>query len=321
MFETYMRNAILLNMDDPESGNSLMDIPRVLADEDYRNYKLSKCTSQEVKDFWTKEALKAGGEASLANMVPYITSKLASFIYNDYMRPIVGQQKSAFNLYDAMNQGKIILMKLSKGKVGDLNAYLLGMIMIGKILDGALKRANMPAEERKDFYLYIDEFQNFLTDSISAILSEARKYGLCLLIAHQYIGQLTVGASKDTAIRDAVFGNVGTMCVGRIGMEDAEFLAKEFAPVFSEYDLVNTEGLNFNTKLLIDGTASRPFTFKVVFAPRPGQQEKEIAATILELSRYKYGRKRELIEAEMNETRERVMGGEEEEEKEELGGF
>ncbi|MEK7115772.1 MAG: DUF87 domain-containing protein, partial [Patescibacteria group bacterium] len=131
MFETYMRNAILLNMDHVESGNTLMDIPRVLADEEYRNFKLSKCQSMEVKNFWTKEALKAGGESSLANMVPYITSKLASFIYNDYMRPIIGQQKSAFNMYEAMNSRKIILLKLSKGKIGDLNAYLLGMIMVG----------------------------------------------------------------------------------------------------------------------------------------------------------------------------------------------
>ncbi|MBU1034177.1 type IV secretion system DNA-binding domain-containing protein [Patescibacteria group bacterium] len=302
MFETYMRNAILLNMDHPESGNTLMDVPRVLADEDFRNFKLSKCKSQEVKNFWTKEALKAGGEASLANMVPYITSKLASFIYNDYMRPIIGQQKSAFNFYDAMNEGKIILVKLSKGKIGDLNAYLLGMIIVGKILDASLKRAEIPEAERKDFYLYIDEFQNFLTDSISAILSEARKYGLNLIIAHQFIGQLTTGAIKDTAIRDAIFGNVGTMAAFRIGPEDAEFLVKEFAPVFNEYDLVNVESLTANIKLLIDNTASRPFNMKVIFAPRPGPAEKELAGMIRELSRFKYGRKRELIEAEMQES-------------------
>ncbi len=301
MFETYMRNAILLLMDDPASGMTLMDIPRVLADEDYRNYKLSKCTSTQVKDFWTKEALKAGGEASLANMVPYITSKLASFIYNDYMRPIIGQQKTAFNLYDAMNEQKIIILKLPKGQIGDMNAYLLGMIMIGKILDAALRRAEMPPEERKDFFLYVDEFQNFLTDSITSILSEARKYGLCLTMAHQFIGQLSVGANKDTAIRDAIFGNVGTMMIGRIGMEDAEFLAKEFAPVFTEFDLVNSEAYTFNIKLLIDNQVSRPFN---LHPPRPKRPETtELATMIRELSRYKYGRKRELVEAEMEESR------------------
>ncbi|HEU0050998.1 MAG TPA: type IV secretion system DNA-binding domain-containing protein [Patescibacteria group bacterium] len=312
MFETYMRNAILLLMDDPESGQTLMDIPRVLADEDYRNYKLSKCTSAEVKDFWTKEALKAGGEASLQNMVPYITSKLASFIYNDYMRPIVGQQKSAFNLFDAMNEQKIIILKLPKGQIGDLNAYLLGMIMIGKILDAALKRGEMPPEERKDFFLYVDEFQNFLTDSITSILSEARKYGLCLVMAHQFIGQLTIGAGKDTTIRDAIFGNVGTMLIGRIGMEDAEFLAKEFVPVFTEFDLVNAEAYTFNIKLLIDNQASRPFNIHPV-RPRHAASS-ELANMVRELSRYKYGRKRELVESEMTERRAVALEQEDEEE-------
>ncbi|MBP7006137.1 type IV secretion system DNA-binding domain-containing protein [Patescibacteria group bacterium] len=301
MFEVYMRNAILLLMDHPESGMTLMDIPRVLADEQYRNMKLSHCTSQEVKDFWTKEALKAGGEASLQNMVPYITSKLSTFIYNDYMRPIIGQQKSAFNMFDAMNQQKIIIAKLPKGKIGDMNAYLLGMIFVGKILDGALKRGDMPPEERKDFYLYIDEFQNFLTDSISTILSEARKYGLDLLIAHQFIGQLASGAGKDTTIRDAIFGNVGTMCVNRIGMEDAEFLAKEFSPVFTEFDLVNVEAFTFNMKLLIDNQASRPFNFSPMRARRP--KNSELADAIKELSRLKYGRPRAMVEAEIAERR------------------
>ncbi len=302
MFETYMRNAILLLMDHVESGSTLMDIPRVLVDDDFRNFKLSKCTSQEVKDFWLKEALKAGGESSLANMVPYITSKLASFIYNDYMRPIIGQQKSAFNFYDAMNEGKILLVKLSKGKIGDLNAYLLGMVVVGKILDAALKRSDLPQEQRKDFYLYIDEFQNFLTDSISVILSEARKYGLNLVIAHQFIGQLVTGANRDTKIRDSIFGNVGTLVSFRVGVEDAEFLEKEYLPVFSLYDLVNVEAFTCNMKLLIDNTASRPFNMMPVMPERP--KNKELARMIHELSRYKYGRKRELVEAEMRERKD-----------------
>lgn len=306
MFETYMRNAILLLMDHVESGNTLMDIPRVLADDDFRNFKLSKCQSQEVKDFWLKEALKAGGESSLANMVPYITSKLASFIYNDYMRPIIGQQKSAFNFFDVMNEQKILLVKLSKGKIGDLNAYLLGMIVVGKILDAALKRGEMPAEDRKDFYLYIDEFQNFLTDSISVILSEARKYGLNLVIAHQFIGQLVVGANRDTKIRDSIFGNVGTLVSFRVGVEDAEFLEKEFLPVFSLYDLVNVEAFTCNMKLLIDNTGSRPFNMKPVMPKRP--ENKELSRMIHELSRYKFGRKRELVEAEMRERKDMAAG-------------
>lgn len=299
MFEQYMRNAMILIMDDPDSGSTLMEIPKVLSDEDFRAYKLFKCKTQVVKDFWQKEAQKAGGEASLANMVPYITSKLTPFITNDVMRPIIGQQKSAFNVREAMDSGKILLLNLSKGKLGDLNAYLIGMVLVGKILMAALSRTDMNPAERRDFYLYIDEFQNFLTDSISAILSEARKYGLDLIIAHQYIGQLT--KNNDTQIRDAIFGNVGTKVAFRVGPDDAEFLAKEFAPVFSEFDLVNVEGLTALTRLLIDNTASRPFNMRIQFAPRAGAKEKELANMIRELSRYKYGRKRELVEAEILE--------------------
>jgi hypothetical protein len=297
MFEQYMRNAMLLIMDDPESGCTLMEIPRVLADEEFRAFKLSKCKTQVVKDFWEKEAQKAGGEASLQNMVPYITSKLTPFISNDIMRPIIGQQKSAFNVREVMDDGKILLLNLSKGKLGDINAYLIGMVLVGKILMAALSRTDMEADKRKDFYLYIDEFQNFLTDSISAILSEARKYGLDLVIAHQFIGQLT--QKGDTLIRDAIFGNVGSMMSFRVGPDDAEFLEKEFTPVFGKYDLINVEAFTCNAKILIDNTASRPFNMKPYRAMPPA--DKELPAMIRELSRYKYGRKRELVEAEIQE--------------------
>lgn len=304
MFEVYMRNAMLLLMEHPESGATLLDIPRVLSDEEYRNFKLSKCKTQEVRDFWQKEALKAGGEASLQNMVPYITSKLTPFIYNDFVRPIIGQQKSAFNIREVMDGQKIFILKLSKGKIGDLSAYLIGMVIVGKILIAALARGDQQAGERKDFYLYIDEFQNFLTDSISSILSEARKYGLDLIIAHQFIGQLE-GNETEKKIRDAIFGNVGSLFVNRVGVEDAEFLAKEFAPTFTEYDLVNVEAFTFNCKLLINNQASKPFNFKPIQAVRP--KSTELADMIRELSRYKYGRKRELVEAEIMERREMAV--------------
>jgi len=295
-----------LIMDHPESGSTLMEISRVLSDEDFRAMKLRHCKTQVVRDFWIKEAQKAGGEAALANMVPYITSKLTPFISNDIMRPIIGQQNSAFNVRKAMDEGKILLLNLSKGKLGDINAYLIGMILVGKILMSALSRTDMDPSKRKDFYLYIDEFQNFLTDSISSILSEARKYGLCLIVAHQYIGQLV--KNNDTQIRDAIFGNVGTKCVFRVGTEDAEFLEKEFAPTFNMYDLQNVEGLHCLTRLLIDNTVSKPFKMKLNFAPRPGDNERELAAMIRELSRYTFGRKRELVEAEI---RERILAAEE----------
>lgn len=298
MFEQYMRNAMQLIMDDPESGSTLMEIPKVLADEDFRKYKLSRCKTPVVRDFWQKEAQKAGGEASLQNMVPYITSKLTPFISNDVMRPIIGQQKSAFNVREAMDSQKILLLNLSKGKLGDLNAYLIGMVLVGKILMAALSRTDMEPSARKDFFLYIDEFQNFLTDSISSILSEARKYGLDLVVAHQFIGQLTEKGG-GSVIRDAIFGNVGTMAAFRVGADDAEFLVKEFGPVFGEYDLVNAEAFTCNIKMLIDNTASRPFNMKPVPPLRPASPV--LADMIRELSRYKYGRKRELVEAEILE--------------------
>ncbi|MCG2690534.1 type IV secretion system DNA-binding domain-containing protein [Candidatus Parcubacteria bacterium] len=297
IFEQYMRNAMLLVMSDPESGSTLMEIPKVLADADFRKMKLEICKDPTVVDFWRKEAEKAGGEAALANVVPYVTSKLTSFISNDTMRPIIGQQKSSFNLRDIMDKKKILLVDLSKGRVGEMNAYLLGMILVGKILMSALSRTDIPQEQRKDFYLYIDEFQNFTTDSICSILSEARKYNLNLIIAHQYLGQL-VAHGKDTTIRDAVFGNVGTWILFKIGSEDAEVMDKEFAPVFNKYDLINIERYTAYVKLLIDNTASRPFSMATDW-PLPGVYNPETADKIKSLSRLKYGQDRNIIEAEI----------------------
>lgn len=291
MFEQYMRNALLLIMDSPETGSTLMEISKVLADEDFRRMKLSLCKNKTVVDFWQKEAEKAGGEAALANMVPYITSKLTPFVSNDMMMPIIGQQNSAFNFRDLMDNNKIIMVDLPKGAIGETNAYLLGMIIVGKILMSALSRTDIPQEQRKDFYLYIDEFQNFTTNSICQILSEARKYALNLNIAHQYIGQLS--KNQDTQIKDAVFGNVGTMVSFRVGSEDAEFLVKEFGPVFNEYDLVNVGRGGF-AKVLVDGQTVRPFSLQTVW-PLMGKYREGMAKNIRQLSRYKYGQDREII--------------------------
>lgn len=297
MFEQYMRNAMLLIMDDPESGSTLMEIPKVLADEEFRRLKISRCKNQTVVDFWKKEAEKAGGEAALANIVPYITSKLTSFISNDMMRPIIGQQKSAFNLREVMDKQKILLVDLPKGMVGEMNAYLLGMILVGKILMAALSRTDIPQEERKDFYLYIDEFQNFTTNSICQILSEARKYALNLIIAHQYIGQLSKG--QNTEIKDAVFGNVGTIVSFKVGTEDAEFLVKEFAPVFNAYDLINIDKGTAYLKLLVDNSATRPFSLRTIW-PLLGTKHAGLGEKIRSLSRLKYGQNAKLVEAEIS---------------------
>ncbi len=296
MFEQYMRNTLMLIMDDPASGSTLMEVPKVLADEEFRKLKLSRCKNQTVIDFWTKEAEKAGGEAALANMVPYITSKLTPFVSNDMMRPIIGQQKSSFNMREVMDSQKILLIDLPKGTIGEMNAYLLGMVLVGKILMSALSRTDMNPEDRKDFYLYIDEFQNFTTNSICQILSEARKYALNLIIAHQYIGQLT--KNNNTEIKDAIFGNVGTMISFKVGSEDASFLVKDFAPTFNEFDLVNLDKGMACVKLLVDNTNLKPFSMRGIW-PLMGTKREGIADKIKSLSRLKYGQNSKLVEAEI----------------------
>ncbi|MFH1183233.1 MAG: DUF87 domain-containing protein [Candidatus Moraniibacteriota bacterium] len=290
MFEQYMRNAMLLVMAHPESGSTLLEISRVLSDPDFRKFKLDHCSDPVVVNFWVKEAEKAGGEAALANMVPYITSKLTSFIANDVMRPIVAQQKSSFNLREIMDGQKIVLMNLSKGSIGELNAYLLGMVMVGKILISAMSRVDIPEEERKDFYLYIDEFHNFTTDSIVSILSEARKYRLSLIIAHQFLKQLT------EKIRDGVFGNVGSLASFRVGPEDAEFVSKQFEPIFGSYDLINLDNFNAYVRLIINGQVGMPFSLSTL---PTGEGDKSIAAKVREFSRNTYGRPCKEVEDEI----------------------
>ena len=290
MFEQYMRNAMLLIMEDPESGSTLMEIPKVLADEEFRRYKLTKCTNPIVRDFWLKEAEKAGGEAALANMVPYITSKLTTFISNDMMRPIIAQQKSTLNFREIMDGGKILLINLSKGKIGEINARLLGMVIVGKILMAALSRVDIPEAERKDFYLYLDEFQNVTTTSIAQILSEARKYRLVLILAHQFIAQLKEEISK------AVFGNVGSLTVFRVGPEDAEFLEKQFAPVFTAQDIVNVDNYQCFVRLLMNNELTKPFNMKT-YPPTIGDQE--VANALKELSRLRFGRDATIVNREI----------------------
>lgn len=294
MFEQYMRNALLLLMEDaPNEPATLIEVPRIFTDSEYRKRKLARVKNPVVIDFWEKEAIKAGGEASLANMTPYITSKFNNFISNDYMRPIIGQPKSAFNFREMMDNGKILIINLSKGRIGDINAGLLGMVVIGKILMAALSRVDIAeGAKRRDFNLYIDEFQNFTTDSIATILSEARKYRLNLTMAHQFIAQLT------DKIKDAVFGNVGSMLVMRVGVQDAEFLVKQFEPVFNQNDLLNIDNLNAYAKILINGQTSKPFNLKIGTQSWSGG-DKELAEKLKEYSRTKYGQDRATIETEI----------------------
>lgn len=290
LFEQYFRNATMLVMDDPSSGNTILEIERVLADKSFRDLKLSRAKNIVVKNFWTQIAEKAGGEASLKDMVPYVASKIDNFIANEIMRPIVAQEKSSINFREIMDNGKIFLVNLSKGRLGDLNSSFIGLILVGKMLMAALSRVTMEQEKRRDFYLYIDEFQNVTTDSIATILSEARKYRLDLIITHQFIGQL------KEEIKKAVFGNVGSMVSFRIGSDDGEFMSKQYKPVFNEQDLLNIDNYNSYVKLLIKGQTSIPFSMKT-YPPSSG--DKEIAALAKEISRTKYGRPREEVEQEI----------------------
>jgi GTPase SAR1 family protein len=290
MFEQYFRNSVMLVLDDPESGNTLLDVSRVLSNKQFRDLKISKCKNPLVIQFWKEIAEKAGGEASLANIVPYIVSKFDVFLQNDIMRPIIAQEKSSFNFREIMDNKKILLVNLSKGRLGDINANLLGLIIVGKILMAALSRVDSLGKDLPPFYLYIDEFQNITTDSISTIFSEARKYKLSLTVAHQFIAQL------EEKIRDSVFGNVGSIASFRVSSEDAEYLEKQFTPVFSAKDLMNVDNLNCYIKMLSAGRPVKPFS---LFVPFPPRGESSLIDKIKELSYLKYGRDKNLVEAEI----------------------
>lgn len=290
MFEQYYRNAVQLVVEDPDSGSTFVEIPRIFADTAFRNYKLSRCQNPIIVQFWKKIAEQAQGDPSLENVAPYITSKFDVFLTNDIMRPVVSQEKSAFDFRKIMDEKKIFLANLSKGKLGDRNTSLLGLILVSKFLQAAFSRVDSRGVDLPVFYLYIDEFQNFATPSIGTILSEARKYKLSLVIAHQFIAQL------DEKIRDAVVGNVGTKAAFRIGTTDAEFLEKQFHPIFSQQDLENLPNRHAVCALLVNGVPARPFSLQTVNLP-PFDFTK--VAPMKELSYQTYGRPREEVEAEM----------------------
>jgi len=292
MFEQYFRNATLLVMEDPDTGSTLMDISRVMVDAPYRKMKLEKAKNPVVVQFWREIATKAGGEASLENIVPYIVSKFDVFTANDYMRPIIGQQKSAFNFRQVMDEKKILLVNLSKGRLGEINANLIGMIFVGKILMAALSRVDDPTKSFPPFYLHIDEFQNVSTPAIASILSEARKYKLSLTMAHQFIAQL------DQNIKDAVFGNVGSLAAFRIGSEDANFLEQQFAPTFEAKDLMNVPNYNAFIRMLANGTPTKPFSIETM---PPIVSDPSRLAAIIQKSTERYGRPRAEVEQEIAE--------------------
>ncbi len=293
MFEQYFRNSAGLVMEHPESGNTLLEIGRVLADKKFRDMKLRYCNNPIIKQFWAN-AEKTTGDQGLDNFVPYITSKFDVFISNEIMRPVVAQQKSSFNFREIMDKKKILLVNLSKGRLGEINANLIGLVLVGKILMAALSRVDSLGDKLPPFYLYIDEFQNISTDSISQILSEARKYGLGLHIAHQFIAQL------DENIKNAVFGNVGSMATFRISFEDAQYIEKRFAPTFTQEDIMKIPNRSAYLQMIGHGKPLTPFnisTLPLDFFAKPNPEG--IAEKIKELSYHKYGKPREEVEADI----------------------
>lgn len=296
MFEHNMRNVMLTLMEDEEHPGTIAEIPRMFTDPAFQKYKLTKVKDPVVRSFWEKEMAKTS-DFHKSEMLGYLISKVGRFVENAMMRNIIGQPKSGFDFDDVMNNKKILLVNLAKGTTGEVNSNLLGLIIVSKLQMAAMKRVAMPEDQRNDFYLYLDEFQNFVTDSIATILSEARKYRLDLTMAHQYTSQL-VRDNNDTRIRDAVFGNAGTMIMFRVGVEDAETFAREFDPVFNQYDIINVDMYTALVKLLINNTASKPFTMQT-YPPQPG--DPALARQIIELSRMKFGRDRGAIEQEVME--------------------
>ncbi len=286
--EYILRNCILSLMEYP--GSTLLGIPRILADDDYRAKVVEKLTDPIVKAFWVTEFNQYAQQFRTEAISP-IQNKIGQFLSSALIRNIVGQPKSTIDLRALMDEGKILLLNLSKGRIGEDNAGLLGGMMITKLQLAAMSRVDIPEAERKDFFLYVDEFQNFATESFANILSEARKYRLNLIIAHQYIEQL------DENVQAAVFGNVGSIVCFRVGAGDAEFLAKEFAPVFDETDLVNLTKYDIYLRLMIDGVASDPFSATTLepISGRTGNRDKVIA-----VSRERYANTREIVEEKIS---------------------
>ena len=298
----YFRNGCLTLMDDEEEGATLIDVPRLFVDDEFQRYKVAKCKNPVVRSFWEHEIAKTGAREK-EEMIPYFSAKFGPFITNTTMRNIIGQPKSAFNIREIMDSGKVLLVNLSKGRIGDVNAQLLGLIFVNKVNMAALSRADVSRKKRRRFYLYVDEFQNFVTEAFATILSEARKYELGLIMAHQFIGQL-VGKTEEygqanTKLRDAVFGNVGSISSFKIGAEDAEYMAKEFAPDLSEQDVIGIPNFNCYMKLSINNVPSRPFSMATIWDE--SQRNEELAGLIKEYSRMKFGRKKVFVDQEIED--------------------
>ncbi len=290
--EHAVRNCMLTVMSKP--GGTLIEVVRVLTDTEYVKELLPLVEDPLVRRYWTDQIAQTT-DFHKSETLDYFVSKFGKFVTNLMIRNIIGQSKPSFSLRQVMDQGKILIVNLSKGKMGEDNSNFLGLVLVPKILASAMSRSDMPEAQRKDFYLYVDEFQNFATDSFASILSEARKYRLNLIVANQFIGQI------EENIKNAIFGNVGTVMAYRVGVTDANFLQHEFAPVFSEQDLVNVEANTLYVKTQVKGEPIPPFSLNVWKDMKAwyGMMRPDVGRAIKELSRLTYGRDRKSVQAEI----------------------
>ena len=291
-FEHAVRNAMLTVMS--EEGNTFVEVMRVLTDARYVQELLPKVQDPIVRRYWTDQIAQTS-DFHKSEVLDYITSKFGRFVTNKVIRNIIGQSKSSFSFRDVMDKGKILFVNLSKGNLGEENSSFLGLILIPRILMAAMSRADVPKEERRDFFLYVDEFQNFATPDFAVILSEARKYRLGLTVANQFIGQV------DEEVKNAIFGNVGSIVSFRIGVTDANYLQREFTPVFGEEDLLNIEKYNVYTKTIVNNEPVPPFSMDLHkdMAKQKALMNPKIAEIIKEMSRLRYGRDVKLVESEV----------------------
>lgn len=295
--QDYFRNGVLTLMADPEGG-SLTDIVRLFTDDDFQRSRVKHVTNPVVKSFWTKQMAKTGAREK-QEMIPYFSAKFGAFVTNSMIRNIIGQTKSSFDFSKVMQEKKVLFMNLSKGSTGEINSKLLGLIIVSKIQMAALRRQKMSVEDRQDFFLYIDEFQNYVTDSIESILSEARKYRLSLNIAHQYLSQIdTSSQKKGVNLKDAIFGNVGTMMSYKIGAQDAEAMAKEMQPTFTDQDLINIDKYKAVMKLSIETQPSKPFSI-IPCNPYLEKGDEKVGKALKQISRLTFGRSRKFVEKEI----------------------
>ena len=290
-YEHIFRNCALAVMADP-AGGTFVDIPKLFRDPVFLREKLQHVKDQNVLDYWQKEYPASQRSNESGEVTAWFVSKFGAFLSNEMMRNIIGQTKSAFDLRDIMDNKKILLVNLSKGRMGELNSKLLGMVFVMKFQAAAMSRSDMPEEERVDFSLYVDEFQNFSTDSFATIMSEARKYHLNLIVANQFTTQLT------QEIRDAVFGNMGTIVSFRIGQNDLESISKYFQPIFDGDDLLRIPNFNSIVRTLIGGVPTQPFSMATL--PALGTPNPRLSDALKQLSAAKYGRPKGVVEQEIN---------------------